>query len=237
MKLHQLAATILFGAFGWVGGTLSAEAVTLTRLSSDIEMNALISDMAFVAEGRIGDNNGTATYELNLHESDPGDPQVTDQFNWVSGVSQPFELFYDAVSNLVEFTIGDRTLTHTYSNPFSDFFLRTRATQAGSSMLLSNLQLDGISLDGESHAVAETGGLDILQISDVAGSFQLLGESTMTWEEITPVQSQLAFQIKLAEATPTVEATPTREIPEPNLVVSFVIFSLIGITYRRLSPQ
>jgi hypothetical protein len=104
-------------------------------------------------------------------------------------------------------------------------------------MLLSNLQLDGISLDGESHAVAETGGLDILQISDVAGSFQLLGESTMTWEEITPVQSQLAFQIKLAEATPTVEATPTREIPEPNLVVSFVIFSLIGITYRRLSPQ
>ncbi len=229
MKLHQPARTILISTFGLVVSTLSAEAVTLTRLSSDHEMNALISDMAFVAEGRIGDNNGTATYELNLHESDPGDPQVTDQFNWVSGVAYPFELLYDAVSHFVEFTVGDRTLTYTYHNPFSDFFLRTRATQAGSSMLLSHLQLDGVSLDSKSHAVAETGGLDILRISDVAGSFQLLGKSTMTWEEITPVQSQLAFQIKLSEGN------KTQEIPEPRLLVGLAVLSLMGITSRRLS--
>ncbi|MGC9528193.1 MAG: choice-of-anchor W domain-containing protein [Limnospira sp.] len=164
MKKSQILGAVLFGTFGLGVVAPPAEAVTLTRLFSDSEMNELLGDIAFVAEGRIGDRGGFATHELNLHESDPGDPQVTDQFDWLSGIPEPFELAYDAASSLVNFTLGDRTLTQTYDNPFSDFFLRTRATQAGSSMRLGNLQLDGVALDGESYAIADTGGLDILRI-------------------------------------------------------------------------
>jgi len=234
VKKSQFLGAVLFGTFGLGVATLPAESVTLNRLSSDNEMNELLGDIAFVAEGRIGDRGGFATHELNLHESDPGDPQVTDQFDWLSGVPEPFELVYDAAASLVNFTVGDRTLTQTYDNPFSDFFLRTRATQEGSSMRLGNLQLDGVDIDGESHAIADTGGLDILRISDVTGSFQLLGESTMTWQETPPVQSQLAFQIKVAEATGT-EPPPSREIPEPTSVASWLVFGLLGMANRRLS--
>lgn len=236
MKISQILGAVLFGTFGLGVVAQTSEAVTLTRLSSDSEMNELLGDIAFVAEGRIGDRGGFATHELNLHESDPGDPQVTDQFDWLSGIPEPFELVYDAASSLVNFTVGDRTLTQAYDNPFSDFFLRTRATQAGSSMLLGNLQLDGVDLDGESYAIADTGGLDILRISDVTGSFQLLGESIMTWQERPPVQSELAFQIKVSEVTGT-EPPPSREIPEPSSVASLIVFGLLGMSVRRLSPQ
>jgi hypothetical protein len=229
MQIQKFLVPFLLSTFGLGFSTPSVEAFTLNHLSSDSEMNALMQDIAFVAEGRIGDRSGTTTHELNLHESDPGHPQVTDQFNWLSGVAQPFELLYDAVSHLVHFTVGDRTLTQTYTNPFSDFFLRTRATQAGSSMLLSNLQLDGVFLNAQSHAIADTGGLDILQISDVMNSFKLKGESTMTWQGTPPVQAQLAFQIKVAQAT------PPKEVPEPNLAISLLILSLIGITSQRPS--
>lgn len=69
MKLHKIATTIILSTFGLAFNPFCAEAFTLTRLSSDREMNALMKDIAFVAEGRIGDRSGTATHELNLHES------------------------------------------------------------------------------------------------------------------------------------------------------------------------
>ncbi|NEO28022.1 MAG: hypothetical protein F6K03_14355, partial [Kamptonema sp. SIO4C4] len=218
MKYNQLFLKVLGGTVGLCLCAGTANAVTLTHISSDQEMNGLMDDIAFVAEGRIGDLDGFATHELNLHESDPGQPDITDQFNWQNGVTEQFELSYDATSQLVNFNIGDRTLTHTYDDPFSDIFLRTRAVNEGSDIRVDNLLLDGVALNDASHAVAETGGLDILRIADIDENFTLTGDATMNWEDSPPSQSRLAFQVKISEPSP--EPPPHKEIPEPSTVIS-----------------
>lgn len=215
----------------------SVSAATLTHLSSDDEMNALIQDIAFVAEGRIGDGAGVTTHELNLHEFDPGNPQITEQFNWQNGVTENFELSYDPDVNLVQFTVGDtadatlreRQLNYNYNDPFSDIFIRTRAVDLGSSIAVSDLSLDNISLDEQSYAIAETRGLDILRISDVMNRFKLTGTSTMSWQGLPPEQSQLAFQIKVAQ---TEIETPNQEIPEPSLIIGLLIVAGAKIASR-----
>jgi hypothetical protein len=226
MKLTSFTLTT---ALTLLGLSCSAvHAVTLTHLTSDDEMNALMQDIAFVAEGRIGDGSGVATHELNLHEFDPGDPQITEQFNWQNGVTENFELSYNPDLNLVQFTLGDRLLNYNYNDPFSDIFIRTRAVNLGSFMLIDNLSLDNQFLDDQSYAVAETGGLDILRISDVMNRFTLTGNSTMSWQDL-PEQSQLAFQIKVAQ---TEIETPNQEIPEPSLIIGLLILAGVKISNR-----
>ncbi|MGK7926217.1 MAG: choice-of-anchor W domain-containing protein [Spirulina sp.] len=235
MNGKRLLFSFLGGAIALILSNESAIAFTLTHLSSDAEMNAIMQDLAFVAEGRIGDRNGAATYELDLHEDHPGFPQMTDQFNWQNGVTEAFELSYTSTSNLVNFTIGDRVLSHAYTDPFSDIFIRTQAVKAGSHILLNNLQLNGTNLGEKSHAIAAEGGLDILQISEFGKDFQLTGEVTMNWEEIPPTQSRLAFQIKIADTGDT--PTPRKEIPEPSLLVSLGCVSLLGLRSRRFCKE
>ena len=232
MKLYPFALTATLTLLGL--NCPSVHAATLTHLSSDDEMNALMPDIAFVAEGRIGDRDGITTHELNLHEFDPGNPQITEQFNWQNGVAENFELSYDSALSLVQFTIGDRILNYNYTDPFSDIFIRTRAVNPGSSMLLSDLWLDQISLGEQSYAVAETGGLDILRISDVIADFKLIGTSTMFWQDSPPTQAKLAFQIKVAQSN---QETQNQDIPEPSLVVGFLIVGLAGYRSCRFSKH
>jgi hypothetical protein len=106
MKLTSFTFTTILTLLGL--SCSRVHAVTLTHLTSDDEMNALMQDIAFVAEGRIGDGGGVTTHELNLHEFDPGNPQITEQFNWQNGVTENFELSYDPDLNLVQFSLGDR---------------------------------------------------------------------------------------------------------------------------------
>lgn len=175
-----------------------------SHIGSDAEMLAMFSDTIFVAEGRIGDGLGAATFELDLGKS-TSQPEVTAQFDWSNGMTVPFTLTYDNISNAVVFTVGGSTLN--WASPlsgYSDLFVRTRAVDAASDIVIQNLSLDGEVINDASHAVGANG-LDILWIKGgtIYDGFTLSGQVTMTWTGTRPSQSRLAFQIKVDKLIPT----------------------------------
>lgn len=234
MMKYSLLMPISLGAIGSIFPTTIAQAITFTNLDSDQAMNALSPKISFVAEGRIGDSSGQSTYELDLHAEDPGFPQVTDQFNWLNGQTENFELTYDAESNFVNYLIGTQTLSFDYTEPFSDIFLRTRAVDMGASIVVDNLVLDDQTLNASSSAIGEVKGLDILRISDFEKSFRLAGNVTMSWTDETPRNSRLAYQIKVG--TPTTEPVDNkkRKIPEPGAIAGLFTVGLLSIASRKL---
>jgi len=177
----------------------SAFALTTKHLATDAELLELVSDTIFVAEGRIGDLGGAATFELDLGQSTVA-PSTTAQYAWVSGQAEPFILTYNSGTGLVTFTLGGRTLSYATPFPmFGDIFVRTRAVDAGNSIIVQDLMLDGQNVGDVSNAVGA--GLDILWISGglLSDGFTLTGTATLSWAGAPPTQSRLAFQIKVAK--------------------------------------
>ena len=186
-----------------------AAAITTVHLSSDAEMLTFLSDTLFVGEGRIGDGLGHATFELDLGRF-TSSPEVTCQFDWQNGVTVPWTLTYNYMTNEVVFTAGDSVLYWVSElTGFTDIFVRTRAVQAESHILVENLILDSEAINDSSYSVGGDG-LDILwiQAASVFDGFTMSGETTMTWGPVRPSQSQLAFQIKVGKTKPTA-AQPT----------------------------
>ena len=176
-----------------------AHALSIQHISSDAELNALISDTIFVAEGRIGDRGGAATFELDLGQSTAA-PAVTRQYAWQNGFVEPFSLVYDIATGNVTFSLGGQTLVyHTPFINFGDIFVRTRAVYAGTSVVVSDLVLDGESVGSASSATGP--GLDIVWISGgtLMDGFTLTGSAVLSWTGTPPSQSNLAFQIKVAK--------------------------------------
>jgi hypothetical protein len=174
-------------------------AFTVSHLATDADLLALISDTIFVAEGRIGDLGGAATFELDLGQSTAA-PYTTAQHPWTSGTVEPFTLAYNAGTGLVTFSIGGKVLTYTTPFPmFGDIFVRTRAVDTDRSVIVGDLVLNGQSVGDVSSAAGP--GLDILWISGAALSngFTLTGTATLAWSGAPPTQSRLAFQIKVAK--------------------------------------
>jgi hypothetical protein len=186
---------------------VSAQLVT-RHVATDAEMLAVIQNIAFVAEGRIGDRGGAATFELDLGD-DTGNPATTAQYNWQSAQAEPFTLGYDKSSNVVTFTLGGRTLVYSPANAFKEFFVRTRATEASTSVQVCDLVLNGGSV-GDVSSAAGPDGLDILAVSgvDLYQGFTLTGVAVLSWGATPPTQSRLAFQVKVGNA-PTVPAEET----------------------------
>lgn len=177
----------------------SAFALETRHLASDSELLALISDTIFVAEGRIGDRGGAATFELDLGQSTSA-PAATAQYNWQSGVVEPFSLVYDSATGTVTFSLGGRVLVyHTPFIQFGDIFIRTRASFAGTNVSVNDLSLDGVGVYDQSSAAGP--GLDILWIAggNLSDGFVLSGNATLAWSGTPPTQSNLAFQIKVAK--------------------------------------
>lgn len=176
-----------------------AFAFTVSHLATDAELLALVSDTIFVAEGRIGDRGGAATFELDLGQSTAA-PYTSAQYPWISGTVEPFTITYNSGTGLVTFTLGGKVLTYTTTFPmFGDIFVRTRAVEAERSVIVQDLVLNGQSIGDVSSAVGP--GLDILWISGAALSngFTLTGTATLAWTGTPPTQSRLAFQIKVAK--------------------------------------
>jgi hypothetical protein len=174
-------------------------AITTSHIPTDAELVAMLSDTMFVAEGRIGDLGGAATFELDLGQ-DTGAPFVTAQYAWQSGVVEPFSITYDAGTSLVTFTLGGVTLE--YHTPWFDFdqvFVRTRAVNTGSSVTVSDIVIDGESVMDQSQAVGN--GLDNLWIQGAIlnDGFTLTGNAVLSWTGTAPTQSRLAFQVKVGK--------------------------------------
>ena len=179
----------------------AAAAFQTSHLTSDADMLDLVQDFAFVAEGRIGDRGGAATFELDLGP-DTGAPAQTAQYDWPNGTAVPFTLEYDAGLDLVTFTVGAHVLTYAPDPGFAEIYIRARATNAGTAMLVDGLVLNGTPVNDQSHAVGD--GLDILRITGEAVQlgFVLTGDATMSWSGTPPTQSRLAFQLKVASPAP-----------------------------------
>jgi len=173
--------------------------LTTSHIASDAEMLSILSDTLFVGEGRIGDGWGAATFEIDLG-GDTGSPATTAQYGWPNGTAVSWTLSYDHVTNLITFTVDGITLS--YATPlwgFTDVFVRTRAVNEGSDILVDDLVLDGEVVGDVSTATAD--GLDILWIGGgtLANGFTVTGQTTMNWTGSMPSQSRLAFQIKVGK--------------------------------------
>ena len=99
------------------------------------------------------------------------------------------------------FSLGGKTLS--FTTPYFDFdqiFVRTRAVNAGSSVEIRDIVLEGAAINDHSYADGNTG-LDILWIlgADLNGGFVFQANAVLSWEGIPPTQSRLAFQVKVGK--------------------------------------
>lgn len=183
-----------------LAATGAAGQLVLQHLDNDQDLVVALTDTLFVAEGRGGDGAGSATFELDLGP-DTGAPAATAQHAWQNGAPEPFSLAYDAGSGLITFSLGGHVLHYTTPHDqFGDMFIRTRAVNDGSSIVVNDLQLDGQPLGDQSAAAAPGAGLDILWIAgaELWAGFELTGTATLAWTDALPAQSRLAFQVKVA---------------------------------------
>ena len=229
--------TIAVATASFFATSLGANAASFSKVADDNLFNALKPDLAFVAEGRMGNNAMNGTHELNFHGANPSnESQTQDETNfvWSNGETYDFELRYTASSGLTKFFINEvEQLSYNFSGPFSDIFIRTRATKDGSSINVNNIFLNGEFLDGASSTVAEGGGawadsMDYLRITGLSADedFTLTGNSTMSWGDIVPNNSNLAFQIKVAD----IESVST---PEPTVIFGLGLVSASMTLLRR----
>ena len=183
-------------------------ALTTSHLSSDAQFLALAPVIAFVAEGRIGDRGGAATFELDLGKETSA-PATQAQYDWQSAQTEPFTLAYISGSGLVSFTLGGHTLQYVASGTLTDIFVRTRAINDGSSVSVTDLVLDGTNVGDISSCNALTG-VDYLRIlgGGLADGFVLTGNAVLQWTGTAPTQSRLAFQIKVGTTDNSVGVQP-----------------------------
>ncbi|MFH1679565.1 MAG: choice-of-anchor W domain-containing protein [Candidatus Eisenbacteria bacterium] len=200
-----LLVIALFAAAGAAGAAL-----TTGHFSSDAEASVFFPSFSFVAEGRIGDRAGAATFELDIGGTTSA-PSQTAQHAWASARGEAFELAYHRATGLVTFALGGVMLTYEPDAPFTDILLRTRAIEEGTTARLDSLFLNGEAVNDTSFANGDAGGIDILRVrgADLANGFALTGRATLSWAAAAPEQSRLAFQLQAGEA---VEATRTESI-------------------------
>lgn len=230
-KLHKL---FFFSIFALCIFSLNANAVSISHLPTDIDLLNTLNSKAFVAEGRIGDFGGNATFELDLG-ADTSAPSTSANYAWPNSTAVSFLIEYTAATGDVIFKVPDSILGQTLSytstppSPINSIFIRTRAVNPGSSITIDNLSLTDVNGNdmgvgsASSQTSGDSGGLDILWISSTLLDYDwtLSGTSTMSWTGSAPTNSRLAYQIKVGNATLTGgESFP---IPEPS---SFILLGI-----------
>ncbi len=187
----------------------SASGTWITQhLSSDSALVALLTDTLFIAEGRIGDLGGSQTFELDIGPH-TANPAQTAQYDWPNGVAVPFTVSYDEVMKEASFAMGGTTLVYSPIPGFEEIFVRTRAVDENTSVVVDELILEGEAV-GDISSASGPDGLDILWIrgATLSDGFVFTGQATLSWSGTPPTQSRLAFQIKVAKlCTVPVEET------------------------------
>ena len=207
-------------AFATAAAALAASAasasVSTSFLDTDADfVNVLNSGVTelWTAQGRIGNAalNGDQEFDLGFTSAAPTDQR---QFTWQPGLPVPFDVSYDAGTDVLQFT-GDGTpvMSLPSAGAATEVYIRLRATnqrpglgidisdiqidipsQSIANMPLPSIATDNITLDG----------VEYLVISGLAGqSFSLNGTVTLAYDAQNPPSgSNLAFQIKGAIPTP-----------------------------------
>ncbi|MGP1347741.1 MAG: choice-of-anchor W domain-containing protein [Phycisphaerales bacterium] len=172
------------------------------HIDTDAQFNALGLIENAVAEGRIGNNALNGTHELDLGP-DTGAPAQTAQHVWGNGVDTPFSLTFAPGSGIITFALGGKTLNYGTVSEITGIYIRTRATQPGTSVSISNLILNADPIAGASSADGSADGTDYFFITgnQLLSGFTLTGDANLAWGTL-PTNSNLAFQIKLTVPTP-----------------------------------
>lgn len=186
---------------------LSASALTVTPMPG--EPTPADVEIAFVAEGRIGDRAcrpGNGTYELAVSRSRPG-PFVegeTANYIWESGRATPFVLSYDAEEGIVTLNVDGTVVSHvpeTSPDGLSDILLRARSTRASCGIVVRELLLDGEDVEESLEASEASGEVNTLHIAGgtLTNGFALSGIAVMTFptRRGTPQNRQLSFEIEI----------------------------------------
>jgi hypothetical protein len=223
---NTLIAMIIVTIF-FAGIVSTSATVSTSHITSDTDLNNMLLDKAFVAEGRIGDRGGVATFEVDVGE-DTSAPADTAQFNWQNCTAYPFLLNYTAPNN-VSFTVNGSVIVSwngVNQSAVSDIFIRTRATKNNSHITVDELILDGSPIADQSFANGSGSGLDILWIQEdnLQNGFVLTGNITMCWGDPLPTQSNLAMQIKVGltedeETTTTTTTTTTTKTTKTTTTI------------------
>jgi hypothetical protein len=172
-------------------------ALVTTHYGSDQEMIDIMAEPHFVAEGRIGNNALNGDFEMDIGRS-TSSPDAVAQLVWPNGTAVPFTLTHDGAGTAT-FSMAGETLDHDPIDGFTDVFIRVRAVDGGTSIVVTDLVLDGEIVGDLTSTTGDGAGLDILRIEggELGDGFTLTGTATLAWTGTPPQHSRLAFQLKI----------------------------------------
>lgn len=215
----------------------SANAIALQYISSATDIPTLMDYPSVVAEARIGSialntfsHSDALNTRFNLKTPSLGAKSTQNQidFTWSSGKKQPFSLTYDG--STVSYTVGGITLESKITDFFKELSIVTRATENGSSAILDTLKLKdpSTSLSISSFGASDKdGGLTIFYIKDIAGTFTLTGNATLSWTHTPSSKANVAYQIRVG----TVQ--PPKNVPESSPLLGLTLSTLIFAFWNR----
>lgn len=243
-SLFALAATTI----GLVSLPSTARAFTIKYAPdyTDAQFESLISSgdyrEEFVVQSQIGNNAvqgqnpWTGDTELQIFDaiySNNSTPYnrtlsgvASSNYGFTSG--QAVDFILQVTGSQVTYRVGNQVLTSSsFTTPFTDLFLRTRADNG--SMLIGDLRLNGQSIDSLESNSSDT--LKYLAIGGLTGDFTLTGKSTMTFTQAAFSQAtrgaRVAYQIKAGRLTNSARTnifgqTPPASVPEPSTIAALL---------------
>ena len=183
-------------------------ALVTTHYATDQEMLDIMAEPHFVAESRIGNNALNGDIEIDLGQTTSAPDEIA-HLVWPNGAPVAFTLSHDGAGTAT-FTLGGESLVYDPVGGFTDVWVRARAVDAGTSIRVADLHLDGEAVLDESTALGDGSGLDILRIrgAELGDGFVLTGTATLTWTAPPPQHSRLSFQLKIGSPDNTVHVDP-----------------------------
>ncbi len=240
--LFALAATTI-GLFS-LPSTASAFTIRYAPEYTDSQFESLISSgdyrEEFVVQSQIGNNAvqgqnpWSGDTELHIFDAVYSNPYTrslsgvaSSNYGFTSG--QAVDFLLQVTGSQVTYTVGNRVLTSSsFTAPFTDLFLRTRADNG--SMLISDLRLNNQSINALESNSSEP--LKYITIGGLTGDFTLTGKSTMTFTQAPFAQAtrgaRVAYQIKAGRLTDSARKTifgqtPSSSVPEPSAIAALLV--------------
>lgn len=186
MGVRQSFFTITLATLGLFASPVAAHALSLSTVSSETELKALMSQPALIAEGQLG------SVSLNTYTQAEGKIDLA----WSNGETQPFSLIYDGYT--VRYTVGEKTLEAEINGFFKDIFIYIKAAEDSTSVLLKNLLLTDsdttLSISGIA-ASSPNQKLTIFGLHDISEGFTLTGNAMLSWLNQLQNPANLTYQI------------------------------------------
>lgn len=207
MGVSQSFFTIALATLGLSMSPVAAHAIGFSTVSSEAELENLMSQPAFVATGQFG--------SIVLNNNDQTESQV--DFDWVNGEKQPFSISYDG--STIGYTVEGKSLETQTEGFFKDIFIFTQAPEDYSRVVLNNLWLTdsdtALSISGIA-ASSPYNAVNIFWIQDIKKGFTLTGNALLSWLNQPQNPVNLAYQIRVGNveaATDAPDVNPGQ--PEP----------------------